>query len=257
MQGITQLALQILYIDGRILVVCIGPSGESYAFIDDSDSEILLGKSLQLHHRIERLIKDEGKGTSITKRRRGGLADSIKDLGELLFQKIFKDQILDLFNIAVGQSIRLDNTVVIRLMIASDFLNIVPWELLCDNGMYLCHSYDIFRHPCVRVPVRRPFLHDGRVSLLFIGANPANDILVSNQIKAVTDSIETNKVDFYCLQSPEATYTNIASQIYDGVDILHIVAHGKYKNDGNQSKYYFIVDSEDARNKAPFRRDTE
>src|SRR5260370_42489326 len=100
-------------------------------------------------------------------------------------------------------------------MIANDFLNIIPWELLCDNRTYLCHIYDIVRHPFIHQPVRYANTHNGDVRVLFVGANPLNDVRVQGQIEAVKAAIGSREVGFRSLLSPEANNKEIANAIYD------------------------------------------
>ena len=183
---LAELALQVLYIDGRILVVCTGSSGETFSFIDKSECTSLLKKSISLHKKIDGMI-EEGD-PPITKRRR--VTRDMDAFGQHIFGLVFKDQILDLLNVAIGQAIKSDQNVLLKLMVASDFLNVVPWELLNDKGTYLCHTYDLVRHPFALQPVRYPLATDESVRVLFVGANPTHNISIQGQIDAVLNIID-------------------------------------------------------------------
>jgi hypothetical protein len=271
----TELHLQLYYIDKQILVICTGSSGEAYSIIEESKVEELIKKSISIHKQIDRFfpedeistIKHENSSDDMinirdveigkrgvsqtasskiydTKKTRSHLLNNLRDLGKILFKSTFQDQILDLLNVAIGQAITSRSDVVIRLMIASDFLNIIPWELFHNDDNYLCHMYDVVRHPFIQQPVRRPMTIDGSVRLLFVGSNPLNDIYVKGQIEAVEAAIKDEYLELEKIVE-NSTYNNIASGIYDGVDILHFLAHGKCEYDGNSLKYHFLVFSED------------
>lgn len=248
----SELSLQIQYLDNRILIVCTGSSGEIFVFIKEGEVKRLLNRSLRFHRRIEAAIKADAsdKGLSATRRRR--LSRYLTRLGQYLFNLVFKtpathttdsdDVISDLLNVAIGQAIYRNTDVRIRLVIATDFLNLIPWEILCDDGMFLCHTYDLFRHPFALQPVRRPSLPNDELKVLFAAANPRNNIFVKGQIEAVHQAIE--KIHPIILEPGKATYTNIANHIFDGVDILHFLAHGEYETDGQKSYGYFVIDGE-------------
>jgi CHAT domain-containing protein len=270
----SELHLQLYYIDKQILITCIGSSGEAYSIIEEAKVEELIRKSISIHKQIDNFFPedevskiqseninnltnskdvDADKNNDIqrmpskiydTKKSRLNLLRSLKTLGKVLFKFTFHDQILDLLNVAIGQAISSKSDVVLRLMIASDFLNLIPWELFYNDDTYLCHVYDIVRHPFIQQPVRRPMPNDGSTKLLFVGANPLNDIYVKGQIEAVEAAVESEKLEIIKLLD-DATYSKIASGIYDGVDILHFLAHGKCEYDNDSFKYHFLVFSED------------
>jgi CHAT domain-containing protein len=271
----TELHLQLYYIDKQVLVICTGSSGEAYSIIEELKVEELIRKSISIHKQIDKFfpedevptiqhesasdgttsLKDidiDQKGVSQTasnklydtKKTKQHLLKNLKELGKILFKYTFQDQILDLLNVAIGQAISSRSDVVLRLMIASDFLNIIPWELFHNNDNYLCHAYDVVRHPFIQQPVRRPMASDGNLRLLFVGANPLNDIYVKGQIEAVEAAVKNEYSELEKLIE-NSTYKNIASGIYDGVDILHFLAHGKCEYDGDSLKYHFLVFSED------------
>jgi hypothetical protein len=270
----SELSLQFVYVDKQILVVCTGSSGEAYSFIKESDVEVLIKKSILVHQHIDKFFpkdstsvesnnhaikqgvatkdanspvssdtKISGNSVLNSKQEREKLSSNLRQLGTLLFKNVFKNQILDLLNVAIGQAIILKNDVLIRLMIASDFLNLVPWELFYNEDRYLCHVYDIVRHPFTLQPVRKPMPSSENIRLLFIGANPSHDIYVQGQIEAVQAALEESSIQFEKL--PDSTYKSIANSIYDGITILHFLAHGECEYDGNHLKYHFRVDSED------------
>ena len=243
----SELVLHIVYLNftGQILVVCTGPCGESFSFIEKTNVRVLLRKSLSMHQHIDRLTTSDGEEKVITKTQHRKLGDDLRELGELLFACVFQGDTLDIFNMTVGQASRLNTNVLLRIMIANDFLNVIPWELLCDKQTYLCHLYDIIRHPFIHQPVKYTKSRSDNINVLFVGANPLHDIRVQGQIDAVQAGIKSRESSIRSLCSPDANYTNIANAIYDGIDILHFLAHGKYENNGNHSNYYFIIDNED------------
>ncbi len=275
----SELQLQLYYIDKQILVICTGASGEAYSIIEESKVEELIKKSIFIHKQIDKFFpknkvtnspsrsvnhsnakaKKAGidKATNTqktsnkiydTKKARLKLLSNLQELGEVLFKYTFHAEILDLLNVAVGQAISSNSDVVLRLMIASDFLNLIPWELLYNDETYLCHVYDIVRHPFLQQPVRRPISSEDNIRMLFVGANPLNDLYVKEQIEAVEAAIkpENKKLSKFI---KNATYSKIADGIYDGVDILHLLAHGKCEYDSNSIKYHFLVSSEDKNKK--------
>jgi CHAT domain-containing protein len=270
----SELHLQLYYIDKQILVICTGSSGEAYSIIEEPNVEELIRKSISIHKQIDKFFPEDevsrvqrenvnnftnskdigGDKNDVTqriphkiydtKKTRLNLRKSLKELGKVLFKSTFQDQILDLLNVAIGQAISSKSDVVLRLMIASDFLNLIPWELFYNDDTYLCHVYDIVRHPFIQQPVRRPIPNDGSTRLLFVGANPLNDIYVKGQIDAVEATVKSEELGLRKL-TEDATYSKIASGIYDGVDILHFLAHGKCEYDNDSFKYHFLVFSED------------
>jgi CHAT domain-containing protein len=270
----SELHLQLYYIDKQILVICTGSSGEAYSIIEEPNVEELIRKSISIHKQIDKFFPEDevsrvqrenvnnftnskdigGDKNDVTqriphkiydtKKTRLNLRKSLKELGKVLFKSTFQDQILDLLNVAIGQAISSKSDVVLRLMIASDFLNLIPWELFYNDDTYLCHVYDIVRHPFIQQPVRRPIPNDGSTRLLFVGANPLNDIYVKGQIDAVEAAVKSEELGLRKL-TEDATYSKIASGIYDGVDILHFLAHGKCEYDNDSFKYHFLVFSED------------
>jgi CHAT domain len=274
----SELHLQLYYIDKQILVICTGSSGEAYSIIEEPKVEELIRKSISIHKQIDKFFPDDdvskiqsetvnnftnskdvdtNKNDSVqrtpckiydTKKTRLNLLRSLKELGKVLFKSTFQDQILDLLNVAIGQAISSKSDVVLRLMIASDFLNLIPWELFYNDDAYLCHLYDIVRHPFIQQPVRRPMHNDGSTRLLFVGANPLNDIYVKGQIEAVESAVKSEVLVLRKL-TEDATYSKIASGIYDGVDILHFLAHGKCEYENDSFKYHFLVFSEDENKK--------
>ena len=243
----SELSLHVVYLDftGQILVVCTGPCGESFSFIEKSDVVKLLKKSISIHKYIDSLVDDKGDAKATTDTQRRKLDKNLRELGTFLFDCVFHGDILDIFNMTIGQASRLNINVLLRIMIANDFLNIIPWELLYDNKSYLCHMYDIIRHPFIHQPTKHANLHSDDIRVLFVGANPLHDIRVKGQIEAVQEAIKSRESGFQSLCSPEANYTNIANSIYDGIDILHFLAHGEYEQNGHNSNYYFLVDNED------------
>ncbi len=247
----SELSLHVVYLGftEQILVVCTGPCGEAFYFIEKENVKDLLQKSLSIHKYIDKLVGDEGEVKAVTKAQRKRLSDKLRELGEFLFSAVFREDILDIFNMTIGQASMANAGVLIRIMIANDFLNIIPWELLCDNKTYLCHIYDIIRHPFIHQPVQYVNSHTGDIRVLFVGANPLGDIRVRGQIDAVKAAIESRNIGFRSLLSPNANYKEIANVIYDGVDILHFLAHGKYEENGDHRNYYFIIDNEDINKK--------
>jgi CHAT domain-containing protein len=236
-----ELPLQILALDDQVLVVCAGPCGEAFSFIERADTDSLIEESLSLHRLIDRLPTVSDK---IPHSRRSRLAKRMQDLGELIFLQVFKGRILDLLNVTVGQAIRQNINVTVRLMIVTDWLNIIPWELLCSRGTYLCHTYDFVRHPFAIQPVRTPLTPGPNINVLFVGGNPRNDIYVEDQLSAARKAVDQMKSASVCILSPDATYTSIADAIYTGTDILHFVAHGDYSMVGGSPRGYFLIDGE-------------
>ncbi|NEP59363.1 MAG: CHAT domain-containing protein [Symploca sp. SIO2G7] len=275
----SELYLQLYYIDRQILVICTGSGGEAYSVIEESKVEELIKKSILIHKQIDKFFPkskvaptrsrtvDNGSTktpkASISKttnnrktsskrddssKARLKLLSNLQELGELLFKYTFHDHLFDLFNVVVGQAINSKSNVVLRLMIASDFLNLIPWELLYNNDTYLCHIYDIVRHPFIQQPVRIPISNKDNIRVLFVGANPLNEAYVKEQIEAVTTTIKPdNKKQRKFIKN--ATLSKIANGIYDGVDILHFLADGKCEYRSNSLKYHFIVSSEEQNQK--------
>lgn len=79
----------------------------------------------------------------LTLHRRNRFSKYLKLLGSFIYEILFKRRTSDLLNVAIGQAIRLRTNVKITLMIASEFLNAVPWELLHHNGTFIAHIYDV------------------------------------------------------------------------------------------------------------------
>jgi|GEM_PF-5101655 len=275
----SELNLQLYYIDKQILVICTGSSGEAYSIIEEPKVEELIRQSILIYKQIDkfyprnkitntpsrRVNKADAQTKNVgttkhsnsqqsstkaydTKKTRLKLLSNLQELGQLLFKYTFHAHILDLLNVAVGQAISSKSDVVLRLMIASDFLNLIPWELFYDNETYLCHVYDIVRHPFIQQPVRRPMSSAGNVRVLFVGANPLNDLYVKQQIQAVEAAIKPEQAEVRKFIK-NATSSQIASGIYDGVDILHFLAYGKCEYESNNLKYHFLVSSENKRKK--------
>ncbi|NER19258.1 MAG: CHAT domain-containing protein [Symploca sp. SIO1C2] len=263
----SELYLQLYYIDRQILVICTGSSGEAYSLIEEPKVEELIRKSIFIHKQIDKFFpkskvapnqsKTVNHGSNKekksnqrdnTRKTRLKLVENLQELGELLFKYIFHDHILDLFNVVVGQAISSKSDVVVRLMIASDFLNLIPWELLYNDDTYLCHVYDLVRHPFIQQPVRRPISSEDKIRVLFVGANPLNEPYVKEQIEAVATAIkpENKKLRKFI---KDATLSKIANGIYDGVDILHFLADGKCEYRSNNLKYHFLVLSEEQNQK--------
>lgn len=249
-ERLSELSLQIRYLDEQILIVCTGSSGEMFVFLGKEEVKKLLNRSLRFHRHIDKIIKYKDNiplKASPAKRQR--LSRYLKLFGQYLFNLVLKthathttdtdDVIADLLNVAIGQAIKNSINVRIRLVIATDFLNIIPWELLHDGDTFLCHIYDLFRHPFALQPVRQPSSHGEKPKVLFVAANPRGNIFVKDQIEAVNLAIE--KINPVMLQDGEATHTNIANYIFDGTDILHFVAHGEYDPNGHG---YFVIEGE-------------
>jgi len=238
-----ELPLQLLFIDDQILVVCAGPCGEAFSFISKEDVDHIIEESLSIHRSIDRLVLRHGKiaRSSLTR-----LAAQMKNFGERLFGYVFGKKLLDILNITIGQAIRQGGNVTIRLMVATDWLNVIPWELLCSRGTYLCHTFDFVRHPFAIQPVRSPLAPSSTIRSVFIGGNPRNDIFVEDQLSAAKKAVDQMHSSSTYIVSP-ATYTNIADAIYSGTDILHFVAHGEYSSLGGTPKGYFLIDGEDGR----------
>jgi hypothetical protein len=272
-QQASELVLQIMHLDGRILVVATGSSGEAFHFIEEVEVAKLVEESSALHQRIEALIEqdqakhsqptaypsntqpgspsgfgpihpqgpsDQAGPTAAVKAEAPALADELRSLGEDVFRSVFKDHVLDLLNVAIGQAVHLEGSVTIRLMIADDFLNLIPWELLCSKGTYLCHAYDLVRHPFALQPNRSPLPADGPHRVLFVGANPRNDLPIKDQIEAVKQVIPEATM----LITGNASHTKIADHLFEGVDILHFIGHGEYLADGQRTRGYFLIDGE-------------
>ncbi len=263
----SELSLQFIYIDCQILVVCTGLSGESYSFIQEQEVEQILKKSIDIHRQIDNFSNPKSDKNSSKAGEKDSnkikippskekLARNLRELGKFLFHEVFKHQILDLLNVAIGQSIEQRKDILIRLMIGSDFLNLVPWELFFSEGRYLCHIYDIVRHPFSLQPVRRPSTSSEKVRLLFIGANPPGSYINVKESQEVIEAIldETflkndvnqikDKIHFDKITGEKCTYKEIANKIFDGVDILHFLGHGECKRVGKNLKYSFIIHSE-------------
>jgi hypothetical protein len=271
----SELLLQLSYLDGRMLVVCTGSSGEAFDFIPEEEVNHIVKKSYGVHRRIEEAIEQDRRSYGLSaggtpdekapadpKEGTGGkgepagepgpeagkdgrrLEDEMQELGEFLFDRVFKDKILDLLNVAIGQAIRFGSNAVIRLMIVDDVLNLIPWELLRTEGTYLCHVYDLLRHPFALQPSRPLLPPDGGIKVLFVGANPRNDLKVREQIEALKEASEFTNSHPAELISPDATHTNIADHLCDGIDVLHFLGHGEYQTDQRSSYGYFLIDGE-------------
>ncbi len=242
-----ELPLQLLVADDQILVVCAGPCGEAFSFIEKKDTDWLVEESLSLHRSIDRIVNRVAQNKTASRTQLKKLAAQMQEFGERLFSITFKGGLLDLVNITVGKAIRQGVNVTIRIMIATDWLNLIPWELLCNRGTYLCHTYDFVRHPFAIQPVRGPLAPSSTIRTVFVGGNPRNNILVKDQLDAARAAVGKMQATATYIVSPEATYTKIADAIYSGTDILHFVAHGEYTLLGNTPKGYFLIDGEEGR----------
>ncbi|QTD49618.1 CHAT domain-containing protein [Sulfidibacter corallicola] len=250
-----EVSLQLRYLNNQIMVVSTGLSGEAYRLISIFQSEKIIKRSLKLHKRIEQAIQRDEEG-KLNRNYRKRLKFYLKHLGEYLYSVVFKDEIEDSLNVAIGQAIRFNCDVNIRLVVSTDFLNIVPWELFYADGAFLCHVYDLYRHPFSLQPVKQQARNMDNLSVLFVGANPNSDIYIRGQIDAVCAGIPPDKKDaFNLLVTPDATVTKIASRIFAGTDILHMLAHGRYENQSKNIKSYFVVDGESG--KGPNRLSSE
>lgn len=243
----THISIKLRQADDRILVVCSGSSGEAMHFITESETARLLRHSVLFHTHVDNLIKLDRSGDASTRTRsilRDSLGRYMRRLGERIFKQVFRGSIADLLNIATGQAIRLGSDVQIGFMVASDFANVVPWELACSHDAYLSHSYDVYRHPFILQPARRPHHSKQGLKVSFISSSPKRDILVDEQIEAVLSAIKGlgERADFS--ECRDANVTRIADEIFAGVDVLHFLAHGVFERAGGISGGYFIVDGE-------------
>jgi hypothetical protein len=246
---VSNLCLQLKYVDDRILVICAGSSGETFDWVDTSETTRLFQKTIFLHRICDAFVTREQMGM-LTLHQRNRFSKYLKLLGSFIYEVLFKRRTSDLLNVAIGQAIRLQTNVKITLMIASEFLNAVPWELLHHNGTFIAHIYDVVRHPFTLQPARRSAPAGKEVRLLFISANPRNNILVKDQVESVVKAIKERKKiankktgpDFKVSMCEDATVAKIADHIFDGADLIHFLAHGEYS--GGQA--YFLVETEDS-----------
>jgi CHAT domain len=228
----------------RILIVCCGSSGETYQWIEKKEVDRLLRNAIRLHKFSDCLAEKDEKGTLTFKMRTRFITFSRK-FGEYLFSIVFSGEIFDILNSTVGQAIKNMSDVQLIIMLASDFLNVVPWELLCHRGTYLSHIYDIIRHPFTLEPIRRPDVSKGAGKIVFLAADPDHNIYVKGQIEAVRKALKAADIlDEKLKCDTEATVSSIASHIFRGGEILHILAHGQEPSAPDDPQSYFVVNGD-------------
>ncbi len=146
-----------------------------------------------------------------------------------------------LLDVAIGQSVRYKQELRISIVIGSDILNVIPWEIICDGDMYLAHVYDIVRHPFSLQPAR-PFKKKRSNEILILAANPRKDIYVEGQIQAIEAAVQQDLYKQSKLRIvKETTVSSLVSEVFAGADILHIVAHGEFKNNKSYIDNYVLL----------------
>ena len=182
----------------------------------------------QMIDESEDLRKDYGKLINNPDLRRD-IEPKLQSFGSKLFNGIFKDDVLTLFNRTVGGS---ENSQIdIRLMLGPSNLNSIQWEVMRFRNEYVGFRHNLIRHPFVPRPINIPAKTRKQLHILIVAVDPINsrfsqvlkqeyDNLVQ-LIEGFGEQVRVSK----CWQK-EATVENIKEFLFEGVDIFHFSGHG-------------------------------
>jgi CHAT domain len=160
---------------------------------------------------------------------RRDIEPKLQSFGSTLFNGIFKDDVLTLFNRTVGGS---ENSQIdIRLMLGSSNLNSIQWEVMRFRNEYVGFRHNVIRHPFVPRPINIPVKTRKQLHILIVAVDPINPRLLPvleqeyndlvQIIEGFGDQVRVSK----CWQN-EATVENIKEFLFEGVDIFHFSGHG-------------------------------
>ncbi|NER46164.1 MAG: hypothetical protein F6J92_05630 [Symploca sp. SIO1A3] len=96
--------------------------------------------------------------------------------GSKLFNGIFQDDILTLFNRTVGGS---ENSQIdLRLILGSSYLNSIQWEVMRCHNEYLGLRHNIIRQPFVPRPINIPLKTRKQLHILIVAVDPISSRLL-------------------------------------------------------------------------------
>ncbi|NER92837.1 MAG: CHAT domain-containing protein [Symploca sp. SIO1B1] len=149
--------------------------------------------------------------------------------GSKLFNGIFQDDILTLFNRTVGGS---ENSQIdLRLILGSSYLNSIQWEVMRCHNEYLGLRHNIIRQPFVPRPINIPLKTRKQLHILIVAVDPISSRLLpvlEQEHQALVQLIESfgEQVRVSTCWQQEATVERIKEILFEGVDIFHFTGHG-------------------------------
>lgn len=208
--------------------------GFSAHLLDCNDNEIakndfILDEDPQTFQKLEDIV---GKDISEN-------ADHIAKFGSELFNKVFKDEILERYKSAMDSG----NFFRINLIFNRDdaFLLSIPWEFMNDGTNFLSAFSNISLSRTIRESnERKEITIDGQINMLVVISNP-DDLLEEERLKielekvnianAVSSSSSNIKLDFEENASLKSIQNCLDSNEYH---ILHYIGHAVYSEESER-----------------------
>jgi CHAT domain len=213
--------LKIVPIKDNVAVLAESAFGEAAIQIKQDFLNQMIDESKELRISYGKLIKYPDL--------RRDIESKLQLFGSTLFNGIFKDDVLTLFNRTVGGS---ENSQIdIRLMLGPSNLNSIQWEVMRFRNEYVGFRHNLIRHPFIPRPINIPVKTRKQLHILIVAVDPINPrfLPVLEQeyndlvqlIEGFGEQVRVSK----CWQN-EATMENIKEFLFEGVDIFHFSGHG-------------------------------
>jgi hypothetical protein len=216
--------LKIIPIKDNVAVLAESAFGEAAIQIEQDFLNQMIEESKDLRIFYRTLI-----GSSNRSDRRKDSESKLQSFGSKLFNGIFKDKILALFNRTVGGS---ENSQIdIRLMLGPSNLNSIQWEVMRFRNEYIGFRHNLIRHPFVPRPINIPVKTRKQLHILIVAVDPINPRLLPLLRKEYEDLVHLiegfgEQVRVSKCWQEEATVENIKEFLFEGVDIFHFSGHG-------------------------------
>jgi hypothetical protein len=216
-----RLDVKIIPAKGDAVLLANSDFGEAVVRIDGSFLNEMKQESQNLRKRYSLLLYREEDPEV--------LKEVVATLGERLFRGVFCNDLLDLFNRTAGgsDSGQLD----IRLMLGTEDLNTIQWEIMRFREEYIGFRHNLVRHPFVSRPVKIPDETREKLHVLVVGVDPFNGKRTieteHNNLLGILGGFG-DQIRVTSLKQDEATVERIMDVLFEGVDIWHFTGHGLF-----------------------------
>ncbi|NEP11043.1 MAG: CHAT domain-containing protein [Symploca sp. SIO2C1] len=213
--------LKIIPIKNKVAILAESAFGEAAIQIEQDFLSQMIKESKYLRMSYKKLIKYPYL--------RRDIEPKLQLFGSKLFNGIFKDGILSLFNLTVGGS---ENSQIdIRLILGCCNLNSIQWEVMRFHNEYIGLRHNLIRHPFVPQPINIPIKTRKQLHILLVAVDPIGSSLLpilEQEHKALVKLLEGfgQQVRISTCWQNEATVERIKEILFEGVDIFHFSGHG-------------------------------
>jgi|GEM_PF-5998487 len=213
--------LKIIPIQDHVAVLADSAFGEAAISIKQDFLCQMIEESKYLRMSYKRLINSPHL--------RRDIEPKLQLFGTKLFNGIFKNDVLTLFNRTVGGS---ENSQIdIRLILGHAMLNSIQWEVMRCHHEYIGLRHNLIRHPFVPQPMNIPIKARKQLHILLVAVDPISSRflpILEREHQALVELLEGfgEQVRVSTCWQHEATVERIKEILFEGVDIFHFSGHG-------------------------------